>query len=84
MLRSLAAHGKIGCNNHSHEDDLWKGCGEGLTKRERRRLLSNLMARGVMGCKYITSAGGKGQVYWIEDAHRAATDYPELKAYLKK
>jgi len=36
ILRGLVTHSKMGPNNHSHEDDLWKGKGQNLGPGERK------------------------------------------------
>jgi hypothetical protein len=82
ILRGLATHSKMGENNHSHEDDLWKQRGKGLGSRGRERIVKNLKDRGILGCKKNKSKGGTGWVYWIADVQKACVAYPELSRYV--
>lgn len=79
LLRGLASHNKMGPNNHSHEDDLWKSRAPGWGSREREAIVKELMAAGLLNRKKNKSAGGKGWVYWIEDVQLACTTYPKLR-----
>ncbi len=79
LLRGLASHNKMGPNNHSHEDDLWKARAQGWGSREREDMVRELMAAGLLGRKKNKSAGGKGWVYWIADVQLACETYPKLR-----
>jgi hypothetical protein len=79
LLRGLASHNKMGPNNHSHEDDLWKSRAQGWGSREREAIIKDLMAAKLLNRKKNKSAGGKGWVYWIEDVQLACTTYPKLR-----
>lgn len=81
LLRGLASHSKMGPNNHSHEDDLWKSRGQDLGPGERDQILSYLLREGYIGRKKNKSAGGTGWVYWIADVQRARSSFPELEPY---
>lgn len=78
LLRGLASHDKMGPNNHSHEDDLWKSRAQGWGSREREAIVRELMAAGLLDRKKNKSAGGKGWVYWIADVKLACATYPKL------
>jgi hypothetical protein len=82
ILRGLATHSKMGENNHSHEDDLWKQRGRGLGSRGRERIVKDLMDRGILDRKKNKSKGGTGWVYWIADVQGACAAYPELAKYV--
>jgi hypothetical protein len=82
LLRGLASHSKMGPNNHSHEDDLWKSRGRNLRPGGKERILKSLLAAGLLGRKQNDSAGGKGWVYWIADVNQAKNRYPALAQYL--
>jgi hypothetical protein len=66
LLRGLVSHTKMGPNNHSHEDDLWKER-KGLKPGERRRIVSSLLEAGILSRKKNDSAGGKG---WVRTGSR--------------
>jgi hypothetical protein len=83
LLRGLASHAKMGPNNHSHEDDLWKTRGRELGPGGKHRVLKALLASGLLGRKKNDSAGGKGWVYWIADVPKARELYPALAPYLR-
>ena len=83
MLRALVTHSKMGEDNHSHEDDLWKSCGDGVAASERRRIEKKLMTDGILGRKRNDSKGGKGWVYWIGDVTLARGRYPGLEPYFQ-
>jgi len=78
LLRGLASHNKMGPNNHSHEDDLWKSRAQGWGSREREAIVKELMAAGLLNRKKNKSAGGKGWVYWIENVQLSCARYPKL------
>ncbi|HEY2345719.1 MAG TPA: hypothetical protein VGH80_07535 [Xanthomonadaceae bacterium] len=78
ILRGLATHRKMGPNNHSHEDDLWKSRAQGLGPRDRDAIVRALMTAGLLGRKKNKSVGGTGWVYWIADVAAACAAYPEL------
>lgn len=82
ILRGLATHSKMGENNHSHEDDLWKQRGRGLGPRGRERIVKDLKDRGILGRKKNKSKGGTGWVYWIADVRAACDAYPGLEQYV--
>jgi hypothetical protein len=82
LLKGLASHSKLGPNNHSHEDDLWKSRGRHLGPGGKERILKALLKLGVIGRKQNDSAGGKGWVYWIADVAQAENRYPDLRDYL--
>ena len=82
ILRGLVTHSKMGPNNHSGEDDLWKSRGQDLGPGGRQRILSGLLRSGILDRKRNDSAGGKGWVYWISDVAKAKTTYPALTPYL--
>lgn len=82
VLRGLASHNKMGENNHSHEDDLWKERAKGLGPRGRDQIIKELMAVGILDRKKNKSQGGTGWVYWIDDVQKARTTYPDLAGYL--
>lgn len=79
LLRGLASHYKMGPNNHSHEDDMWKGCGIGLQPSARRVIEKRLMAEGILERKKNRSQGGTGWVYWIADVKRMISEFPALR-----
>lgn len=79
LLRGLVSHDKMGPNNHSHEDDLWKNRGSDLQPNQRRRIVRQLMNKGILGRKKNKSLGGTGWVYWIADAGRAFAEFPALE-----
>jgi hypothetical protein len=81
LLRGLASHSKMGPNNHSHEDDLWKSRGHNLGPSERTQIVGRLMREGILDRKKNNSAGGTGWVYWIADVQKTRTQYPELEPY---
>jgi len=83
LLRGLASHSKMGPNNHSHEDDLWKSRGKKLGPAGRRRIIAGLLTSKILGRKKNDSAGGKGWVYWIDDVAKAKEIYPGLVKYLE-
>jgi hypothetical protein len=82
ILRGLATHNKMGENNHSHEDDLWKARAQGMGPRGRERIIRDLMNLGILHRKKNSSAGGKGWVYWIDDVPKACQTYPDLNQYV--
>ena len=79
LLRGLASHYKMGPNNHSHEDDMWKGCGIGLQPSARGGIEKRLMAEGILERKKNKSQGGTGWVYWIADVKRMVSEFPALR-----
>lgn len=79
LLRGLVSHDKMGPNNHSHEDDLWKNRGSDLQPSQRRRIVRQLMDKGILGRKKNKSLGGTGWVYWIADSGRAFAEFPALE-----
>lgn len=79
LLRGLVSHDKMGPNNHSHEDDLWKNRGSDLQPRQRRRIVRQLMDKGILDRKKNKSLGGTGWVYWIADSGRAFAEFPALE-----
>jgi len=81
LLRGLASHSKMGPNNHSHEDDLWKSRGNELGPGERAEIVARLLREGVLDRKKNKSAGGTGWVYWIADVQMVRIKYPELGPY---
>jgi hypothetical protein len=83
LLRGLASHTKMGENNHSHEDDLWKTRGQGLGSSERKMIVERLLKAGILGRKKNNSMGGTGWVYWISDVQIVRRDYPELEPYFQ-
>lgn len=83
ILRGLASHSKMGPNNHSHEDDLWKSRGQRLGPGGKDRIISELLRCGVLDRKRNDSAGGKGWVYWIADVAAARKRFPDLEPYLR-
>lgn len=83
LLRGLATHSKMGPNNHSHEDDLWKSRGQDLGPGEREVIVSRLVREGFLARKKNRSVGGTGWVYWIADVQLVRTQYPELEPYLQ-
>jgi hypothetical protein len=78
ILRGLATHDKMGPNNHSHEDDLWKSRAQGLGPRDRDAIVRALMTAGILRRKKNKSVGGTGWVYWIADVGAACAAYPDL------
>ncbi len=82
LLRGLATHSKMGPNNHSNEDDLWKSRGRRLGPGGREEVLKPLLTSGLLGRKQNDSIGGKGWVYWIADVAQAKNRYPALAPYL--
>ena len=82
MLRALATHHKMGENNHSHEDDLWRSCGRGLQPNEKNRIVRRLIADGILDRKKNDSRGGRGWVYWIADVNRARSRFPALERFV--
>jgi hypothetical protein len=82
LLRGLASHSKMGPNNHSHENDVWKSRGRHLGPGGRERIIKSLLGSGLLGRKQNDSAGGKGWVYWIADVEQAKALYPTLAPYL--
>lgn len=81
VLRGLASHNKMGENNHSHEDDLWKARANGLGPRSRDRIIKELMNTGILNRKKNKSKGGTGWVYWIANVEKACSTYPDLTKY---
>lgn len=81
LLRGLASHSKMGENNHSSEDDLWKSRGRNLQPGEKTLLVAELMNDGILSRKKNDSMGGKGWVYWISDFARAKVRCPRLADY---
>ena len=81
LLRGLVSHDKMGSNNHSHEDDLWRNRGVGLRPNQRRRIEKQLMDKGILARKKNKSRGGTGWVYWIEDVGRAFAEFPDLAEF---
>ena len=82
VLRGLATHSKMGENNHSHEDDLWKARANGIGPRGRDGIIRDLLVLGILKRKRNSSAGGRGWVYWIDDVPKACQTYPDLTKYL--
>jgi hypothetical protein len=82
LLRGLASHSKMGPNNHSHEDDLWKARGKHLGPGGKGRIINHLLGSGLLDRKRNDSAGGKGWVYWIADVSGAKARFPGLAPYL--
>jgi hypothetical protein len=82
LLRGLVSHDKMGENNHSHEDDLWKNRANGLGPRGRDRIVKSLMADGLLDRKKNKSQGGTGLVYWVANVQKACDRFPELRKYL--
>jgi hypothetical protein len=82
ILRGLVSHTKLGPNNHSHEDDLWKSRGAHLKAGEKKGLLSYLLRRKIVARKHNKSIGGTGWVYWVDDVVVAVSEFPELEALL--
>ena len=83
LLRGLAAHNKMGRNNHSYEDDMWKARGNALGPGGRDRIASWLLREGILARKKNNSAGGTGWVYWIGNVAKTKELCPELGAYFK-
>jgi hypothetical protein len=83
MIRALAVHSKMGENNHSHEDDLWRACGRNLGPGERERIVRWLMADGILSRKKNKSKGGTGWVYWIADVEKSSAICPDLAPYFR-
>ena len=81
LLRGLVSHDKMGPNNHSHEDDLWKRRGDGLQPSQRRRIVRRLMDKGILGRKKNKSLGGTGWVYWIDNPGLAFDEFPRLAEF---
>lgn len=81
IIRGLVTHSKLGPNNHSHEDDMWKSRGNSLGPGGRDRITDWLLSRGILARKKNASAGGTGWVYWIADAPKAQKLFPTLAAY---
>ena len=81
ILRGLISHSKMGPNNHSSEDDLWKSRGAHLRPGGRSQIMHRLRAEGILGRKKNASVGGTGWVYWIADVAKVRTKYPELQGY---
>ena len=79
LLRGLATHNKMGPNNHSHEDDMWKARGDLLKPGDRTRIVRNLMAHGILARKKNRSQGGTGWVYWIADVERTVREFPQMR-----
>ena len=79
LLRGLASHDKMGPNNHSHEDDMWKSRGVGLQPNTRHGIEKRLMAGGILARKKNKSRGGTGWVYWIADVKRTVSEFPSLR-----
>ena len=82
LLRGLVTHAKLGPNNHSSEDDLWKSRGQELAPGDRKRIIKNLLKEGILNRKRNDSLGGKGWVYWVGDVPKAYAVYPELDPWL--
>ncbi len=80
VLRGLVSHHKLGPNNHSSADDLWKGRADALGPGGKKRLLHKLLSSGILGEKPNMSKGGTGPVYWIDDVPAAVREFPELAA----
>lgn len=82
ILKALVTHNKMGRNNHSHEDDLWKSAQDELQPADRKRILRNLLDKNILCRKKNASMGGTGWVYWIEDVQGARALCPGLAPYL--
>lgn len=83
VVRGLVTHSKLGPNNHSHEDDMWKSRGKNLGPGGRARVVDFLLANGILDRKKNNSAGGTGWVYWIADAPEAERLFPTLTPYFR-
>lgn len=81
ILRGLVSHSKMGPNNHSHEDDLWKARGRDLRPGEKRDIVNALTNLRILGSKKNDSMGGKGTVYWVDNVATARQLFPELNGY---
>ena len=79
LLRGLVSHDKMGPNNHSHENDLWKNRGADLQLGQRREIVRQLMDKGILERKKNRSRGGTGWVYWIADPGRVFAEFPSLE-----
>ena len=71
ILRGLFSHSKLGENNHSSWDDLWKNRGQGHKSGAKRAIVKELCGDGILGWKPNQSAGGTGKVYWVADVAEA-------------
>lgn len=83
ILRGLVTHSKMGPNNHSHEDDLWKSRGRDLGPGAKAKIVRTLLGEGILDRKKNDSKGGKGWVYWIDDVAKARARCPALDAYFE-
>ncbi len=83
LLRGLVTHSKMGRNNHSHEDDMWKARGGAMGAGEKDRIVQWLLREQILGRKKNNSAGGTGWVYWINDVSKARILCPGLDPYFK-
>ena len=83
LLRGLASHTKMGPNNHSHEDDMWKARGGQLGPGGRDHIVHWLLREGIIARKKNNSAGGTGWVYWIADVVKAERLCPKLAPYFQ-
>jgi hypothetical protein len=81
LIRGLVSHRKMGENNHSSEDDLWKSRGNNLEPGARDRIEKSLLVAGILGRKKNKSIGGTGWVYWVADVPAARTRFPALEPY---
>lgn len=79
LLRGLVSHDKMGPNNHSHENDLWKNRGADLQPGQRREIVKRLMEKGILDRKKNKSRSGTGWVYWIADPGRVFAEFPSLE-----
>ncbi|OFV98862.1 MAG: hypothetical protein A3F68_00880 [Acidobacteria bacterium RIFCSPLOWO2_12_FULL_54_10] len=83
IIRGLAVHSKMGPQNHSHEDDLWKACQVNLKPGGREAIIRRLMVKGILDRKKNNSAGGTGWVYWIAEVKLAKAFCPDLAPYFE-
>jgi hypothetical protein len=84
ILRGLASHKKLGPNNHSHKDDLWKTRGRKLGPGGKEEIEDWLRAEGILASKGNISAGGTGEVFWIADVAKAQAMFPGLAPYFSQ
>ena len=83
LLRGLVSHNKMGRNNHSHEDDMWKARGKELGPGDRDKIVQWLLRVEILARKKNNSAGGTGWVYWIGNVANARALCPNLEPYFK-
>ena len=82
LLRGLAAHNKMGRNNHSYEDDMWKARGNALVRAGATELHRGAQG-GDIGTKEEQLSRWNWLGFWIGNVAKTKELCPELGAYFK-